>query len=98
MDGTFVGMIGTDGLFSILDIGFNLFFEQFWGRAARASSDSKEFGRPFNFSEGFSRLSSTACTSPSVPPGPAGGLSLPVRLPLRSPLPSDSTSCPRHTA
>jgi hypothetical protein len=40
--GTFVGACSTDVLFSAALRGLNLDGEQFWGRAARASRDSKE--------------------------------------------------------
>jgi len=44
-NGTFVGGTGTDGLFPFRRKTLNVTSEQFWGRAARASSDSKESGR-----------------------------------------------------
>jgi hypothetical protein len=40
--GTFVGACSTEVLFSAALRGLNLDREQFWGRAARASRDSKE--------------------------------------------------------
>ncbi len=40
---------GTVGLFPKDKKGINFINEQFWGRAARASSDSKESGRLFTF-------------------------------------------------
>jgi len=44
-NGTFVGGTGTDGLFPFRRNTLSVTSEQFWGRAARASSDSKESGR-----------------------------------------------------
>ena len=40
---------GTEVLFPRMRRGFSLMGEQFWGRAARASNDSKESGRLLNF-------------------------------------------------
>ncbi len=54
--GTFVGVLGTVGPFP--DWGYPRTFvsEQFWGRAARASSDSKESGRLLIFLGKFAPL------------------------------------------
>jgi len=41
-DGTLVGKSGPDGLFTKIGEGLRFLSEQFWGRAARASNDSKE--------------------------------------------------------
>ena len=47
--GTLVGGSGTSVPFPEVDLSFSLVNEQFWGRAARASGDSQESGRPFDF-------------------------------------------------
>jgi len=51
MDGTSVALSGTEVLFPRKGPSFIFVGEQFWGRAARASGDSQESGRPFNFVE-----------------------------------------------
>jgi hypothetical protein len=49
--GTLVGAPGPDGPFTRISGRLKFLIEQFWGRAARASSDSKESGRPFYFAQ-----------------------------------------------
>jgi hypothetical protein len=49
MDGTLVVVSGTEVLFTQKGPRIIFIREQFWGRAARASGDSRESGRPFNF-------------------------------------------------
>ena len=46
---------GTEVLFTPAERRFNFLGEQFWGRAARASADSKESGRLLIFSGEFLR-------------------------------------------
>src|SRR2546430_7017382 len=45
---------GTEVLFTPTERRFNFLGEQFWGRAARASADSKESGRLLIFGVNFS--------------------------------------------
>jgi hypothetical protein len=49
MDGTLVVVSGTEVLFTQKGPRIIFIREQFWGRAARASGDSRESGRPFYF-------------------------------------------------
>src|ERR1700731_4202634 len=55
-DGTLVGHPSPDVLFTRIKGGFIFRGEQFWGRAARASNDSKEPDARFIFQELSSRL------------------------------------------
>ncbi len=48
-DGTLVGNSSPDGLFTKISEGLTFLSEQFWGRAARASNDSKESDARFLF-------------------------------------------------
>jgi hypothetical protein len=50
---TTVGHTGTDGLFPKERTALKVISEQFWGRAARASNDSKESGRLLIFAGRF---------------------------------------------
>ena len=74
---------GTEVLFPSDRAAFIFVSEQFWGRAARASSDSRESGRLLIFGVNREIFSPEANggISPSTPTDPGSALPWPVPLP-----------------